>query len=72
MLLVENVTLTVAPIREILHIGRLSEYRLAIIIILLNLFFLRNHFEVLVSLSCRRAQVHSVWINNFGLFLQVE
>ena len=72
MFLVENITLTVAPIWEILHVRRLGEYRFAIVIVLLNYFLLGNNLEVLVSLRCRRAQVHSVRIDNFGLFLQVE
>jgi len=72
MLLVENITLTVPPIWEILHIGRLSKYGLAFIIILLNLFFLGNDLEVFVRLRRRSAQVHSVWIDNFGLFLEVK
>lgn len=72
MLLVEDVSFAVAPIWETLHIRRLCQYRLALVIILLDYFLLRNDLEVLVRVSRRGAQVHSVWVDDLGLLLQVE
>lgn len=72
MLLVEDVTLAIAPIRETLHIVRLCQYRLPFIVILLNYLLLRNNLEILIRVRRRRSQVHPVRIDDFCLFLEIK
>ena len=72
MLLVEDVTLTIAPVGETLHIVRLCQYRLPFIVILLNYLLLGNNLEILIRIRCCRSQVHPVRIDDFCLFLEIK
>ena len=72
MLFVENIALTIFPIRKVLHVRRLGQYWLSIVIILLNLFLLWNDLEIFVCIRRSGAHVHPMWINDLGLFFKIE
>ena len=72
MLLMENITVTIAPIRETLHIRWLSKYWLSFVIIFPELLFLWNNLKVLIRMTRCGAHIHFVRIDYFCFFFKIE
>lgn len=68
----EDVILTVLPIWKALLVAREPNYRFFVIVKIPTLSLLRACVVVGVSYSCSRLHLHSVRVDDFGLFLEVE
>ena len=68
----EDVLLSVPPVREAFVVAGLPKYRFSFVDILFKLLLLHFSFEALESILCRRRRGHLVWIDNFGLLLKIK
>lgn len=72
MFLVENVILSIVPVREARMVARCLLDRPRWLLDLVNLACSSLTFLTPELGLVRRGQVHVVWIDNSGLFLQIE